>query len=251
MSEATARVITNAEINMLTGLYPKQIDHTCPIYERPIVFLLNGAGANGKDTFVNELQSMIDCPIKHFSSVDRVYRAMEVLLDDIEYEKTDEWRTLMHDIKAAWRKYNNGPYYYIMDQIMSGFQQYTCSNALIFIDIREIDEIQSVREECKNRGIVCFTIYVHGLVDPSAYTNSSDRNVDQYEYDFNITNISGDMKQLRKQIYAFAAWVNLARCRIGDMLYGNTVPGSVHVSEIDIPKDDQFDSCKPNNNQIG
>lgn len=251
MSTSAPRVITNAEIDMLKGLYPKHIDPTCPVYEKPIVFLLNGAGANGKDTFVSELQSVMDVPIAHYSSVDRVYQAMEILIDNNQYEKTDEWRTFMHDIKAAWKKYDNGPYYYIMDRIMNAFQTYTCCSALIFIDIREIDEIKSVQEECKNRGITCFTMYVHGRIDPTVYTNSSDRNVDQYDYDFNIVNINDDMKPLRKQIYAFAGWVNMARCRIGDMLYGTSVPGSVQVAEIDMPKEDQFDSCKPDNNQIG
>lgn len=239
--EATARVITEHEMKLLTGLYPAMISPDTPMYTRTMVFILNGAGANGKDTFVARLSNsdiMAEYAIvAHISSVDRVYDAISALLGTVHYEKTNEWRTLMAKVKSAWLEYDDGPYHYVMDKIMEHYANHRNRESYLFIDIREPNEINRVRTECMNRGIPCFTVYVHGLNAPENYTNSSDRNVESYTYDFVIHNIPDDYEYLDREIELFALWAKQARYLLGNMLYGDNIPSSIRVADIDVPKD--------------
>lgn len=160
-----------------------------------LAFIINGTGGSGKDTFVNlvSTKSLARKPrfrVRNISSVDPIRAFVHDILGPT-FHKDDKIRAWMSDMKAAWVKYDaNGPVNYCMQMISQSPQvdDNTCS--VYFIHIREPEEIQKMKDALIKKGIFAWTILIKGRVSPDTYTNSSDRDVENYDYDFVIDNQS-------------------------------------------------------------
>ena len=175
-----------------------------------IIFVINGTGASGKDKLVKYVQDyMLDDRYSfNISSIDPVREAAHVLIsasigndcaDETEKEKPDWYRTMLSSMKLVWDNvWTNSvsSLQYIIKKIRTCFpsDEQRCA---IFVHIREPENIQALinaYEEGKvlplETSQLC-TMLVTGRVDPHQYSNHSDQNVDNFNYDIVIDNSKG------------------------------------------------------------
>ena len=85
------------------------------------VFIINGSGGVGKDTFVD----LVDHNLSHkyryltmnFSSVDKVKKVAEIIGWDV-YSKTEKDRKFLSDLKLLCTEYNDMPFNDIVYRIL-------------------------------------------------------------------------------------------------------------------------------------
>ena len=164
------------------------------------VFIINGTGGAGKDTFIKYCMKNSDTNdnkpwpkllnIKNISSVDKVKEAAAVL--GWEYGKDEKSRKFLSDLKKLSTEYNDYSFKYMIDRYKSltdDFNKEYSTYRFIFYHIREPEEIDrfktAMEELCPN----VFTV----LVDPGTRvelitTNESDKNIKEYKYDIIIMN---------------------------------------------------------------
>lgn len=150
------------------------------------IFVINGSGGVGKDTFVEFCEKY--CRVKIISSVDKVKEAARILTgwDGTKDEKS---RKLLVDLKQLGIEYNDAPFKYIVQSV----QEFENNNEeIMFIHIREISEIEKVK-----KAINAKTILVTNKNIETITSNESDKNVENYEYDFHIKN-DGTLEDLDK-----------------------------------------------------
>lgn len=150
------------------------------------IFVINGSGGVGKDTFVEFCEKY--CRVKNISSVDKVKEAARILTgwDGTKDEKS---RKLLVDLKQLGIEYNDAPFKYIVQSV----QEFENNNEeIMFIHIREISEIEKVK-----KAINAKTILVTNKNIETITSNESDKNVENYEYDFHIKN-DGTLEDLDK-----------------------------------------------------
>ena len=141
------------------------------------IIVINGSGGVGKDTFVEFCEKY--CKVKNISSVDKVKEAAAVLTgwDGTKDEKS---RKLLVDLKQLGIEYNDAPFKYILKSIEEFKNE---EEELMFIHIREIDEIKKVKNATNVRTLLVTNKNVELIT-----SNESDKNVMNYEYDFHIRN---------------------------------------------------------------
>lgn len=141
------------------------------------IIIINGSGGVGKDTFVEFCQKY--CNVKNISSVDKVKEAARVLTG-WNGTKDEKSRKLLVDLKQLGIEYNNAPFKYIVE---SAEKFKTTDEEMMFVHIREIEEIEKVRKATNAR-----TLLVTNKNVPIITSNESDKNVMNYQYDFYIRN---------------------------------------------------------------
>lgn len=147
------------------------------------IFILNGSGGVGKDTFVNLVSNYI--PTIHFSSVTKVKEIAKAIGWD--GGKTEKDRKFLSDLKILCTEYNNMPFNSMkemVDKFLNGD-----ANAL-FIDIREPNEI-----EIAKKAFNAETVLVKRDSVVHITSNMADANVYNYQYDHIIEN-NGSIKDL-------------------------------------------------------
>lgn len=186
----------------------------------PIIVIINGAGGNGKDTFIEAAGKK--CAAMNISSITEVKNACETLINSVEQynsttwsinpkdemlQKSDAYRSFLHDVKTAWIKFCNGPAESMYSEIrrtidaqIHGMEAYD----VIFLHIREVDEIAKVRDYLiQQMGLIVLTVLVRGWVAASNYTNSGDADVENFTYDMTISNRSTlDMWEIQANMFA-------------------------------------------------
>ena len=186
----------------------------------PIIIILNGAGAVGKDTFVDDFTDVASTNsrvsrVMRLSTVDLVYTAVNkvLLMEDIGEngdhvrasiqksvkEKDDPWRQFMNDVKMAWSRYCDGPRQYIMNRVIdivktNRFIEY------IFIYSRESPEINSFVELFNNAGFLVTTLFMYGRKNAEDWQNDCDSQVadGKVHYDYQIGN-TGTLEDLNAE----------------------------------------------------
>lgn len=156
------------------------------------VVVINGSGGVGKDTFVEFCSKYAN--VKNISSVDKVKEAAKVLVG-WDGSKDDKSRKLLVDLKKLSIDYNNYPMTYIREQIEE-FNQNEDED-IMFIHIREISEIEKVKDEMDAKTLLITSNRVEKIT-----SNTSDANVDKYDYDFYISN-DGTLEELEKKAKIF------------------------------------------------
>ena len=155
------------------------------------VFIINGSGGVGKDTFVEFCQKY--CKVKNISSVDKVKEAARILTG-WDGTKDDKSRKLLVDLKQLGIEYNDAPFKYIVESY-NDFEK--TDEELMFIHIREISEIEKVKNAVNAKTILVTNKNVELIV-----SNESDKNVMNYEYDYNIKN-DGTLEELNQMAKEF------------------------------------------------
>lgn len=152
------------------------------------IFVINGSGGSGKDTFV----SLVEKQIKtlNYSSVDVIkIKAYECFGWDCK--KDERGRKLLSDLKKASTEYNDEPFKYLRKCV----EEFKHSEyEFCFLHIREPEEIKRAKEEFD-----AITVLVKRDKVAKITSNESDKNVDNYCYDSIILN-NGTMEEL--ELYA-------------------------------------------------
>lgn len=183
----------------------------------PIVCILNGTGGSGKNTFTQLCRKTGLSNLIHCSTISEVKKAAELLInwDDRDctrrevVDKSEAYRLFLHRLKIAWSEFNNGSTRYICDYIRDIISDVIADKVenpvVIFVDVREPEEIEKLKSVLTKLDIITTTILIEGMVDPSSHQNDSDKNVENYHYDYVITNHPGDLDSLYREAQVFTA----------------------------------------------
>ena len=156
------------------------------------IVIINGSGGVGKDAFV-EFCNEFTC-VKNISSVDKVKEAAKVLVN-WDGTKDDKSRKLLVDLKRLSIEYNDYPAKYIEEQA-NEFKA-NDEQQLMFVHIREIEEIKKIKALLNAKTLLITSSRVAKIT-----TNSSDANVEEYDYDYHIKN-DGTLEDLKEQAKEF------------------------------------------------
>ncbi len=151
------------------------------------IIVINGSGGVGKDTFVEFCGEFAN--VKNISSVDKVKEAAQILVN-WNGEKDDKSRKLLVDLKQLSIDYNDYPMLYIKQEAEK-FRENE-EQKMMFVHIREISEIKKVKDLLNAK-----TLLITSTRVPKITTNQSDANVEQYEYDYYISN-DGTLEELKE-----------------------------------------------------
>lgn len=155
------------------------------------VIIINGTGGSGKDTFVEFCAEFIE--VTNISSVDKVKEAAKILVG-WNGEKDEKSRKLLVDLKQLSIEYNDSPLNYIKKQYKEFIES---PSKLLFIHIREINEIEKVKKLLNAKTLLIKNPRVELIT-----SNDSDGNVYNYNYDYIIEN-DGTLDDLREKARKF------------------------------------------------
>lgn len=160
------------------------------------IIVINGSGGVGKDTFIELCSEYVQ--IMNISSVDKVKEAAKVLAG-WNGEKDEKSRKFLADLKNLGVEYNDAPLKYI-SQKAEEFKN--SDNKIMFIHVREAQEI----EKCKNL-LNAKTLLITNKNVKAIKTNISDRDVENFKYDYHIHN-DGTLKELKEKAKQFVYKLN-------------------------------------------
>ena len=148
------------------------------------VFIINGSGSKGKDTFVEFCSKYTN--VKNISTVDKVKEAGKHL--GWEGGKSEWDRAFLSDLKLLADKYYGHSLMYVVRE-HEDFLNREIENVM-FIHCREPENIEALKQtfECK-------TILIVNINIDDITTNMADANVNNYVYDYYIDN-SGTLEDL-------------------------------------------------------
>lgn len=149
------------------------------------IFILNGTGGSGKDTFAECLNKII--PTQHISIVDKA----KLIAKKIGWkgEKTEKDRKFLSDIKLAIDNYDDSNFEYIKNAV-EVFKQDKEHNILC-IDMRERNQIARAKKEFGAQTILIERDQVKNIL-----SNPGDADVYNTVYDYTIDN-SGSLDDLQ------------------------------------------------------
>lgn len=156
------------------------------------IVIINGTGGSGKDTFVEYCKEHMT--VFNHSSVDIIKQAASIIGWD--GKKDDKSRKFLSDLKALVTEYNDGCFKY-MKEMVETFTNVETDDCILFLHIREPEEIKRVVDEF---GAITLLITNSNVEDIT--TNESDRRVYEYKYDYIVDN-SGSLQDLAEKAYEF------------------------------------------------
>ncbi len=180
------------------------------------IIIINGTGGSGKDTFVDFVSQYI--PVYNFSSIDlikevgslQIYKNVKGLEWLAEYgwqgQKTEKDRKFLSSLKSAWEEYNNLPMI-ATEKAIDAFMN--SEKEIMFIHIREPKNIE---QTIKTLGGGVSTLLIKRANYENICSNESDKNVDNYTYDYIIYNTS--LEELDRQAQLFIDELNHLRKEI-------------------------------------
>lgn len=156
------------------------------------IFIINGSGFVGKDTFVTLVSESFDGSVMNFSSVDRVKAVAKSI--GWNGSKTEKDRKFLSDLKLLCTEYNNMPFNSMTEKV----QEFINSNSqMLFLHIREPEEIEKAKTAFNAK-----TILVKRDAVKHITSNMADSNVFNYQYDIVIDNDS-DLESFCKKAIQF------------------------------------------------
>ena len=127
------------------------------------VFIINGSGGVGKDTFVDFVSKYVS--VKNVSSVDEVKHFAFML--GWNGEKDEKGRKLLSDLKDLLTEYDDRPFEYLKRSV----EEFKNSryDEFCFLHIREPEEIQRTKEEFNAKKKELFISSFFIFIDKSTY----------------------------------------------------------------------------------
>lgn len=178
-------------------------------YNRELkVFIINGSGGSGKDTFCNYIKQLAS-EKDRFCHVESIYTSTPAK----QWAKKMGWdgsklpcdRRFLCNLKDMLDYWNNATYNHIKDYFSSYYvtQFYHCYNkSILFIHAREEKDIVWIKNYCLNKGIPCKSILIK-RPNTTKKGNHADDNVEQYiNYDYTILN-KGTLEDFKKKAQDF------------------------------------------------
>jgi hypothetical protein len=168
------------------------------------LLIINGTATSGKDQFVKLFKNHYQHKCYNWSTIDKVKKIARKHFG-WDGTKSEEARLFLSELKLIWNEYNNGPFQYMAKKIAKHYRKLKedeKNTVIYFIHCREIDEIQKLVALYQGK---CQTILIkrNYIIVPD---NKSDRNVENYSYDYIIEN-NGDLFELE----------NKAKCFVSDL----------------------------------
>lgn len=165
------------------------------------IFIINGSGGTGKDTFIKILEEILyedivwsrdQNLVVNFSSVDKVKEIARII--GWNGEKTERNRKFLSELKQLCIDYNDMPF----NSIKEKANEFLHSNSIfLFLHIREPKEIEKAKQSFKAK-----TMLIKRDVIEHIISNESDKNVYDYEYDIVIDN-NGTLENLETKAEHF------------------------------------------------
>ena len=153
------------------------------------IIIINGTGGSGKDTFVKYVSKYIKT--KNYSSIDKVKEIATLI--GWTGGKTEKDRKFLSDLKKLTTEYNDMAFNDVKKEVE---KFYISNDELMFIHIREPEEIKKAADSFAAKTLL---VKREGL--SNIESNYSDREVDNYNYDFIINNTT--LEDLDKEAKAF------------------------------------------------
>ena len=164
------------------------------------IFVTNGNGRSGKDTFVSMINKYI--PALKYSIIDLPKEAAEIL--GWNGGKTEKDRKFLSDLMDLATEYNNSPYKDVTN-LVEAFKK-ELPYEVMFIDMRDPKDI--------SRAVIDFNAETILIDNPNVRkieSNHADANVKNYDYDYIIEN-DGTLEQLDKMAYLFTEQIIKNNC---------------------------------------
>lgn len=171
-------------------------------YLKKRVFILNGTGGSGKDTFcdlVNEVVSIV-----HYSYVSNTKNAAEKFFG-WKGGKTEKDRLFLAELNTLSEKYNDMPFQ-DCKRMVDEFMKYDYYDKygwheFLFIDCREVKNIERLKKEFNAE-----TIFIlRDEAKPITSNHADAQTLCEYDYDYIINN-SGDINDLKKIAIEFVEY---------------------------------------------
>lgn len=192
-----------------------------------LVVLIGGKGTSGKSTFISYVQGILGAnKCQEFSTIDPVKEIVEFMrsleeaaimaslgLSQYQYhldpsplakeiiEKTDKYRSLLHDIKMIWCDVDDGPNVITFSKVQHFF---TNNGEIAFVNCREPEQFAHIIDTLsKNKPewtIVTLNIIRDGAGD--TITNQGDQDTNNFKYDITINN-NGTLEDLKNKAKVF------------------------------------------------
>lgn len=163
------------------------------------IFIINGSGGVGKDTFVELVSVELNDKLKrfhtviNFSSVDKVKQiAKEIGWNG---KKSEKDRKFLSDLKILTSEYCDMPFESMKEEV-NKFKNNN-ENQVIFLHIREPKEIERAVKEFNAKTILIVRDTIKHIT-----SNMADQNVFNYNYDFVINN-DGTKLELKSKAKKF------------------------------------------------
>lgn len=149
------------------------------------IFIINGSGGVGKDTFVKLVKAELNDKYKRFNTVDS-YSSIDRIKEiarELGYEggKTEKDRKFLSDLKELAGNYSDMPFKCVKEKVENFLKN--DSNIILFLHIREPKEIARAVKEFNAKTILITSKFVNNII-----SNISDKNVFEYQYDYVIRN---------------------------------------------------------------
>ena len=159
------------------------------------IFIVNGSGGVGKDTFAELLDLFVD--VEKISSVDFVKEVAKTCGWDGS-SKGDKDRKFLSDLKIAMSEYNDLPFRRVRACVYKFECLGTFKDHVLLIDIREPEEIERAKKTFGAKTILIKNDRVAPIT-----SNMADANVLNYNYDFVIEN-NGTLEEFEETIKKWA-----------------------------------------------
>ena len=144
------------------------------------IVVINGTGGCGKDTFVELCKKHTS--VFNFSSIDKVKEVAKII--GWSGSKSEKDRKFLADLKRLTTDYNDMAFNSIIDGV-NGFNN--SEDEIMFIHIREPEEIKRVVEKFGAKSLL-----IKRIGQDIIKSNTSDANVENYNYDYIIENTTLD-----------------------------------------------------------
>ena len=172
------------------------------------VFIINGSGGVGKDTFVEMVKSQAKrIGVGNYSSVSKVKEVAKII--GWNGSKSEKNRKFLSDLKLLTTEYNDMPLNDMRKFVNNFMNLISFDKArIIFLHIREPEEIAKAANEFEEYNAK--TILVKRDSVKHITSNMADENVYNYNYDIVVDN-SGTIENLKEK----------AKCFLSDFLSNN------------------------------
>lgn len=164
------------------------------------ILLVNGYPLSGKDAFAKAVSDVCltrNVLVRKISTVDLVKEAWKVLGWDGK-TKDEANRAALHEIKMIWTKYMDGSFKYVCREAQK--LDDSCTDRVLLVDSREPAELMRFREAFgaePSSNYLDFPNYnarsviVRRQDHDIRFSNAADSHVEDFVYDFTVTNITG------------------------------------------------------------
>lgn len=144
---------------------------------KKIVVIINGKGGVGKDTLC-DIVSKKYC-VKNVSSITPIKQIAQI--GGWKGGKENKDRKFLADLKKLFVEYNDLPFMYLKEETNLFLQR---EQEILFVHIREIEEIKKFLKYVLDKGVECKTLLITRKQEQyKIYGNEADDMAEQYQYD--------------------------------------------------------------------